>query len=110
MRDPNIDRLITAARFLRPLLPELVFVGGCVTGLLITAEGAAEPRGTVDVDAITEMTSYAQYAKFSERLRAVGFTEDPSEGTPLCRWISRQHNSRCDASERGHSGILESLL
>jgi hypothetical protein len=41
MRDPNIDRLITAARFLRPLLPELVFVGGCVTGLLITAEGAA---------------------------------------------------------------------
>ena len=87
MRDPNLDQLIAAAEVLRPLLTELVFVGGCITGLLITDEAAGEPRGTIDVDAIAEITSYAQYAGFGERLRAIGFTEDTSEGAPLCRWI-----------------------
>lgn len=87
MRDPNLDQLIAAASALRPLLPELVFVGGCVTGLLITDEAAGEPRGTIDVDAIAEITSYAQYAEFSDRLRSLGFKEDTSEGAPVCRWI-----------------------
>lgn len=87
MRDPNLDQLIAAAEALRPLLPELVFVGGCVTGLLITDQAAGEPRGTVDVDAIAEITSYAQYAEFGERLRSLGFREDPREGAPVCRWV-----------------------
>ena len=87
MRDPNLNRLIAAAETLRPLLPELVFVGGCVTGLLITDEAAGEPRGTIDVDAVAELTSYAQYAEFGDRLRRLGFHEDTSEGAPLCRWI-----------------------
>ena len=87
MRDPNLDQLITAAEALRPLLAELVFVGSCLTGLLITDEAAGEPRGTVDVDAIAEITSYAQYAEFGDRLRSLGFNEDTSEGAPVCRWI-----------------------
>ncbi len=87
MRDPNLNQLIAAADALRPLLPELVFVGGCLTGLLIADEGAGEPRGTIDVDAIAEITSYAQYAEFGDRLRRLGFNEDTSEGAPLCRWI-----------------------
>src|SRR5260370_39215252 len=87
MRDPNLDQLIAAADALRPLLPELVFVGGCVTGLLITDEAAGEPRGTIDVDAIAGITSYAQYAEFGDRLRSLGFNEDASEGAPVCRWI-----------------------
>jgi hypothetical protein len=37
-------------------------------------------------DAITEVASYAQYATLSERLRALGLTEDSSEGAPTCRW------------------------
>jgi hypothetical protein len=87
MRDPNLNQLIAAADALRPLLSELVFVGGCVTGLLITDEAAGEPRGTIDVDAIAEITSYAQYAEFGERLRRLGFNEDTSDGAPVCRWI-----------------------
>jgi hypothetical protein len=67
-------------------LAELVFVGGCITGLLITDEAAGEPRGTIDVDAIADITSYAQYPEFAVRLRAVGFKEDTSQGAPLCRW------------------------
>jgi hypothetical protein len=87
MPDSNVEQLITAAQLLRPLLGELVFVGGSVTGLLITDEAAGDPRPTVDVDAIAEITSYAQYAAFGDRLRALGFAEDSSEGAPLCRWV-----------------------
>src|SRR5258706_11034328 len=85
--DSNREQLITAAQLLRPLLGELVFVGGSVTGLLITDEAAGNPRTTFDVDAIAEITSYAEYAAFGDRLRALGFAEDTSEGAPLCRWV-----------------------
>jgi predicted nucleotidyltransferase len=87
MNDSNREQLIIAARLLRPLLGELVFVGGTVTGLLITDEAAAGPRTTLDVDAIAEITSYAEYAAFGDRLRALGFQEDTREGAPLCRWV-----------------------
>jgi hypothetical protein len=87
MTDSNREQLINAARLLHPLLGELVFVGGTVTGLLITDEAAAGPRTTLDVDAIAEITSYAEYASFGDRLRALGFLEDTREGAPLCRWV-----------------------
>ncbi len=83
---PNLDLLESAAQKLRPLLPEIVFVGGCATGLLISDPGAAPVSRTYDVDVISEIVSYADYAAFSERLRALGFTEDSREGAPLCRW------------------------
>jgi predicted nucleotidyltransferase len=74
-----------AAR-LEPLLPEIVFVGGCTTGLLITDPAASPVRATDDVDVIVEVASYAEYARFSKRLRKLGFSEDSSEGAPICRW------------------------
>jgi len=80
MSYPNLDLLESAAAKLRPLLPEIVFVGGCATGLLITDPGAAAVRRTYDVDVITEIASYAEYAVFSERLRELGFAEDSREG------------------------------
>lgn len=90
MANRNLELLKAAARQLTPLLDELVFVGGCTTGLLITDEAAAEIRPTFDVDAIAEITSYAEYATFSERLRELGFGEDDSEGAPICRWRKDQ--------------------
>lgn len=87
MADPNIRLLKEAAKLLKPVLGELVFVGGCTTGLLISDEGAGDVRPTVDVDAITDITSYADHTVFSERLRKLGFTEDASEGAP-CRWLN----------------------
>jgi hypothetical protein len=86
MRDANRQLLLSAARLLRPLLEELVFVGGCATGLLITDDAAPGVRATIDVDAIAEITSYWEYVQFGERLREIGFTEDTSERAPLCRW------------------------
>ena len=87
MYDGNREQLIAAAHRLRPLLGELVFVGGAVTGLLITDEAAGAPRATLDVDAIVEIMSYAEYVAFGNRLRALGFAEDTSEDAPLCRWV-----------------------
>lgn len=75
-----------AAR-LKKLLPEVVFVGGCTTGLLITDPAASPVRATDDVDVIVEVTSYAEYARFSKRLHNLGFSEDSSDGTPICRWL-----------------------
>ncbi len=86
MRDNNYQLLVSAARLLKPLLDELVFTGGCVTGLMITDEAAPANRPTMDVDAIAEITSYVEYNRFSERLRGIGFSEDTSEGAPVCRW------------------------
>jgi hypothetical protein len=90
MNDSTLEQLITAARLLHPLLGELVFVGGAVTGRLITDEAAADPRTTLDVDAIAEIISYAEYAAFGDRLRALGFVKDTSEGAPLCRWVHHE--------------------
>ncbi len=83
----NLERLIATAELLRRLLEELAFVGGAVTTLLATDPGVGAPRPTLDVDAIAEITSYAEYAAFGDRLRALGFQEDASEGAPLCRWL-----------------------
>jgi hypothetical protein len=71
MPNSNLDLLTQMANRLGPLLPELVFVGGCTTGLFIT-DAAADLRPTFDVDVIAEITSYPGYATFSDPLRALG--------------------------------------
>jgi predicted nucleotidyltransferase len=86
MVNQNLGLLKRAASQLSPLLSEVVFVGGCVTGLLITDEATPPVRPTTDVDVIAEITSYADYEIFSKRLRKLGFTEDNEEGAPICRW------------------------
>ena len=58
-----------------------------MTSLLVTDEGAGVPRTTLDVDAIAEISFYAEYTVFGERLRALGLSEDTSEDAPLCRWV-----------------------
>lgn len=90
MSKHNLDLLIEAARLVKPLLGELVFVGGSTTSLLITDKAAADVRPTYDVDAIAEISSYSEYADFSERLRRCGFTEDIGEGAPICRWRQKK--------------------
>ena len=84
----NLELLTEAARLLRPLLPEIVFVGGCTTGLLITDPGAGDVRPTVDVDVVAEIATYAELTRFTERLRALGFQEDQSDEAPICRMLN----------------------
>jgi predicted nucleotidyltransferase len=90
MTHPNLEMLREAVRNLGELAEEMVFVGGCTTSLLITDEGAAEVRAIDDVDSIVEVTSYAQYNTFAERLKAVDFREDTRDGAPTCRWVKEE--------------------
>jgi hypothetical protein len=76
----------SAVRLLAPVLDEFVFVGGCTTGVFITDPAAGGIRPTKDVEAIVDVTSYAEYTVLSERLRALGLAEDSTPGAPLCRW------------------------
>jgi hypothetical protein len=87
MATANFDLLVEVANHLRPLLSEVVFLGGCTTELFVTDTGAAEVRPTVDVDVVVEITSQVEYWDFSERLRGLGFSEDIREGAPRCRWL-----------------------
>ena len=86
MGDPNRELFEAAVHLLSPLLDELVFVGGCTTGLFITDPAASGIRATRDVDAIVDVASYAQYTALAERLRELGLAEDTRQGAPLCRW------------------------
>lgn len=86
--NPNLDILIQAVEQLRELADEMVFVGGCATGLLITDKAAPPIRITKDIDAIVQVVSRGDYYQFSDRLRAQGFSEDNSEDAPICRWKS----------------------
>ena len=87
MADPNLELLRTAVSRLGSLANEMVFVGGCATGLLITDEASPENRPTLDVDAIIEAVTYSQYVDFEKRLGEIGFKRDLSEGAPICRWM-----------------------
>jgi predicted nucleotidyltransferase len=86
--NPNLVQLIAAAEKLRPLLDQIAFVGGCVTGLLLTDPAAAPVRPTLDVDAIVGIASYAEFTLLENRLRELGFRESHAEGAPICRWLN----------------------
>jgi hypothetical protein len=84
--NPNYAQLAFAVTKLEPLLDQIAFVGGCVIGLLVTDPGAAPVRTTLDVDAIVEISSYAEFTKLGGLLRSLGFHESDAMGAPICRW------------------------
>jgi hypothetical protein len=85
--NPNLELLCYAAARLGPLLDEIVFLGGCATGILITDPAAGPVKTTNDVDIIIEASSLTDYHAFTKRLRELGFREDTSEDAPVCRWV-----------------------
>ena len=59
--DPNLALLESVVAALGPLSPRFVFVGGCVTGLLVTEAANPSVRVTRDVDAIVQVVSLGEY-------------------------------------------------
>ena len=59
--DPNYEYLLLIADALGELCNEVVFVGGCTAGLLLTDRAAEGIRVTKDVDAIVEAATLRQY-------------------------------------------------
>ncbi len=88
LQNPNLEILMLAVNQLGDVAEEMVFLGGCATGLLISDPAAPPIRVTRDVDAIVQVVSHADYYQLSEKLRAQGFTEDMSEDAPICRWVA----------------------
>jgi hypothetical protein len=84
-RDPNRERLIRVAERLGELLPKVAFVGGSVTGLLVSN---IDIRPTDDVDLIAPGESPTDYELDVARpLRELGWREDASDRAPRCRWV-----------------------
>ncbi len=76
------------AEALGDLRDEMVFVGGCAAGLLITDPAASDIRATKDVDAVVETATWVEYAKLEAALPARGFDRDPDSNV-ICRWKHR---------------------
>ncbi len=84
--DPNIGMLEEAAAVLGPLLDELMLVGGCAAGLLVTDPGASPIRPTEDVDLLVEATTYVDYQNAVARLVDRGFSRGTVPSDPICRF------------------------
>jgi hypothetical protein len=93
-RKQAIDSIILVAKSLGALGDQFVFVGGAVTGLLVTDPAAPEARFTEDVDLAIEMVSITAYYRLEEQLRDLGFTNSLEPGAPICRWSI--HNTIVD--------------
>lgn len=86
--DPNLPYMLLIADALGELREDMVFVGGCAAGLLLTDPAAEGIRATKDVDAIVEAASLAQFYRVEEKLPACGFVRDADSGV-ICRWKHR---------------------
>ncbi len=84
-QDPNLNVLEMVVHALGPLREELVLVGGCSVGLLISDVARPPVRETVDVDMVAQVISKAEYYQTAARLRGCGFAE-ASDETNFCRW------------------------
>lgn len=82
----SIANVILVAASLGSLIDKFVFVGGAVTGLLVTDSAAPEARFTDDVDLAIEIVSMAEYYRLEDRLRVLGFVNSLEPGAPICRW------------------------
>ena len=81
--DPNTQLLDRMVGQLGDIADELVFIGGCATGLFITTPRVQSVRVTTDVDVIAEATTILEYHALEARLRAKGFKPQPDL---ICRW------------------------
>jgi predicted nucleotidyltransferase len=87
MANPNLELLSGMAHAMGPLCEQVVFVGGCATGLLISQPLVADARATEDVDAIVEVASLVGYHALADQLMARGFKQTMADNTPPFRWF-----------------------
>jgi len=85
-QNPNLEILETAVQRLGSLSEQMVFLGGCATGMLLTDPAAPPIRVTRDVDVIVEVSSLVAYHRLSADLKEKGFIEDLNPDSPICRW------------------------
>lgn len=87
--DPNLAKVEIVAAALDKLCAELVFVGGCAAGLLLSDPAATQARLTNDVDLVAEVTALRGYLAMEAEFARRGFVRDMSPEAPICRWRCR---------------------
>lgn len=87
MANPNLALLVGMAQAMGPLCEQVVFVGGCATGLLVDDANLMDVRPTEDVDAIVEVATLAAYHRLAEQLGERGFKQTMADNTPPFRWF-----------------------
>lgn len=86
--DPNVQTVELVVAALGPLTRQLVLVGGCSVGLLISDRARPPVRQTIDVDLIAEVASTMAYYRLCGKLTESGFS--PShEAEHMCRWVKQ---------------------
>jgi hypothetical protein len=83
----NPDVLANVALKLDPLGLNYAFVGGSIVEFLLDNHGLSPVRPTDDLDIIVEVLANRRYSAIEQRLRAVGFQHDTTQGAPICRWL-----------------------
>lgn len=89
MKDPNLAKVELIAAALGSLREQLVFVGGCAVGLLMTDTAAAPVRVTFDVDLVAHVTALTAYHGLEKKFGRLGFARDTASDAPICRWRYR---------------------
>lgn len=84
---PNVAMLEVVAKALGPLCDEVVFVGGCAAGLLLTQTRADSIRVTEDVDLVASAVTTAEFHATEVLMRRQGFSNDMRPAAPICRWV-----------------------
>ncbi len=82
----NLRMLEFVAAKLGEIRDDVVFLGGCTTGLFITDSDFPDVRYTVDVDCIVDVISLNQYYQLEKKLTKQGFKKSLSEEV-ICRWF-----------------------
>lgn len=82
----SVSMIRHVAERLGDLRKQVVFLGGAVTGLLLTDAAAPEARFTEDVDVVVSIGSYSEYSRLEEALRDLGFQ---NARDVICRVICR---------------------
>lgn len=73
MQSDNVSRLTAVAEGLGELNENVVYVGGAVAELYVTDPAKTDIRQTMDIDCVTQLSSYSKLAELEELLRRKGF-------------------------------------
>ena len=84
-QNPNLAKVELVAHVLGPLCDQLVFVGGCAAGLLLTDQSAAPARVTYDVDLTVQVAALPDFYLLEEQFTGLGFKRDVTMEV-ICRW------------------------
>lgn len=108
--DPNLALLESVVAALGPLSQRFVFVGGCVTGLLVTEDANPTVRATRDVDAIVQVVSLGEYHALERQHRRCGFAPRSQPRSTRLPLASRCRTPGCHADRQGGIGFRQSLV